>query len=243
VGQTLDVRQPGSSGTINGAIFSYSNLQPAGTGYIDPFLRVQETPTEQGYNTDGGFPFADKTPHLYQHSVLQSSLAVFVVNGVPYYKFMLDSNQSGTSFSQHSLSVDQLQIYTSNNPSQTTTTFKPDGTLAFDATTHLAYNLNIGGLTSNSVLTKATGSGIADLYAYIPVSDFVTTDKYVILYFFSGDKFPSTGGFEEWVAFERSAPSVPDRSSTLTLGLIAFAGLIVLRRLLLYSRRKQSQPP
>ena len=225
-GQTLDVRQPGSSGTINGAIFSYSALQPAGTGYIDPFLRVQEKPTEQGYNTNGGFPFDDKSPHLYQHSVLQSSLAVFVINGVSYYKFMLDSNQSGTTFSQHSLSLDQLQIYTTNNPSQTTTTFKPDGTLAFDSSTHLAYNLNIGGLTSNSVLTKATGSGIADLYAYIPVSDFVKTDKYVILYFFSGTKFSSTGGFEEWVAFETS---VPDRSSTLLLGSIGFVAVVLLR--------------
>jgi hypothetical protein len=241
-GQTVDVRPAGSSGTINGAVFTQTDQQPAGTGFIDPFLRVQEKPTEQGYNTDGGFPFDDKHPHNYQHSILQSSLAVFVMNGISYYKFMLDSNQSGTSYSQHSLSVDQLQIYTSNNPSQTTQTFKPDGTLAFDATTHLAYNLNIGGLTSNSVLTTATGSGKADMYAYIPTSDFIATDKYVILYFFSGSKFPSSGGFEEWVAFTNltNRQSVPEGTSTFVLSFFALGALVGFR---LFVARKLSTPP
>jgi len=237
-GVTVDVTSPGSSGTINGATFSYSDLQPAGTGVIDPFLRVQHTPTEQGYNTDGGFPFDDKHPSNFQHSLLQSSLAIFTMNGVQYYKFMLDSNQSGVS--SHTLSLDQLQIYTSNSPAQTTTTFNPDGTLAFDATTHLAYNLNIGGATSNSVLTKATGSGIADMFAYIPVSDFFLSDKYVILYFFAGSKFAATGGFEEWTAFTNS---VPDQGSTLFLGSLGFGVLVLLRYCGRYSLKRQAKSP
>jgi hypothetical protein len=200
-------------------------LQPSGTGVFDPFLRVQHTPTEQGYNTDGGFPFNDKPPALYQHSLLQSSLAVFTINGMQYYKFILDSNQSGTS--AFTLSIDQLQIYTSNNPSQTTETFNPDGTLAFDASTHLAYNLNIGGLTTNSILANANGSGIADMYAYIPVSDFYQSDKYVILYFYAGSNFSSTGGFEEWSAAMKTVPtSVPEYSSTLLLGLLGIGPLV-----------------
>ena len=207
-------------------------------------MRVQEKPTEQGYNTDGGFPFNDKTPHLYQHSVQISSLAVFYVNGNPYYKFMLDSNQSGNSFSQHSLSLDQIQIYTTNNPSQTTTTFNPDGTLAFDSSTHLVYNLNVSGLTNNSVYAEATGSGIADLYMYIPVSDFAyATDRYVILYFFAGLDFASTGGFEEWTAFTISAPSVPDNASTLALGSVGFAGVLLLRWLVARPQKRRLKSP
>ena len=161
---------------------------------------------------------------------------------------MLDSNQSGPSFSQHTLALAQLQIYTGNDPSQTTT-----DPATFTAANHLVYNLNIGTTfdsppndqTGNTILTNATGSGIADLFAYIPVSDFkYATDKYVILYFFAGNTpFPTSGGFEEWVAFTKTATSVPDRSSTLGLGVIAFGGLLALRRLLLYSRRKQSQSP
>jgi len=240
----IDLRHSGSSATVNGALFTYANQQPAGTGFIDPFLRVQEKPTEEGYNTDGGFPFNDKTPHNYQHSVLISSLATFTINGVQYYKFMLDSNQAGASFSAHTLALTQLQIYTTNDPSQTTT-----DPATFTAANHLVYNLNVGTIFNsppnnanqgNTLLTYAIGSGIADMYAYIPVSDFIyATDKYMILYFFAGnDQFSSSGGFEEWVAFTKTAP---DSGSTLSLSVVAFGGLLALRRVRLYSRRKQHQ--
>jgi hypothetical protein len=216
-------------------------VQPSGTGVFDPFLRVQHTPTEQGYNTDGTpAPFDDKPPALYQHSLQQSTLASFVINGVEYYKFILDSNQSGTA--DHTLSIDQLQFYTSNNPAQTTTTFNPDGTLAFDASTKLAYNLNIAGLTSFSIYTKATGSGKADMYAYIPVNFFDQSAKYVILYFFAGTDFASTGGFEEWSAAlgPRAPHPAPDSGTTLFLALISFGGLLTLHRIVL--RRTGKKP-
>ena len=235
------MRQPGSSGTINGALFTHSDIQPTGTGVFDPFLRVQHTPTEQGYNTDGKpLPFDDKPPTNYTHSLEQSTLASFVINGVEYYKFMLDSNQSGTA--QHTLSVDQLQIYTTNNPSQTTTTFNPDGTLAFDATTKLAYNLNIGGLTTNSIYTNATGSGIGDMFAYIPVSSFDQTAQYIMLYFFAGSDFASTGGFEEWSAAigPRAPVATPENGATFLLGSIGFGLALVGHRVILRRARTRS---
>src|SRR5207302_7701502 len=108
-----------ATGSINGALFSATDQQPAGTGFIDPFLRVQASPTEQGYNTDGGFPFDDKNPHNFQHSLQLSSLATFNVEGTQYFKFMLDANQSGGS--NQTFTMTQLQFYTSNNPAQTTT--------------------------------------------------------------------------------------------------------------------------
>ena len=77
-------------------------------------------------------------------------------------------------------------------------------------------------------------SGIADLYTYSPVSDFsYITGKYVILYFFAGnDQYASTGGFEEWVAFTKSSPTVPDNSSGLLLGSNSLAGLLSFQYLL-----------
>jgi len=209
---------PPAQGTINGAIFAASDLQPAGTGVFDPFLRVEGSPTEQGYNTDGGFPFDDKPPSNFQHSLLLSSLTEFSISGVEYYKFTLDANKSGTS--NHEFSLDQLQIYTSNNGAQTTTTFNPDGTLPLG---HLAYNLNPGGGTSNYVLTTATGAGKADMYAFIPVSDFVPA-KYVTLYFESGAHIPTSGGFEQWSAATRVAP-VPEVTPVSVV--FGFVGLIV----------------
>src|SRR6266404_5773027 len=59
---------PDASGEIDGALFFATDQQPAGTGFIDPFIRVQDNGAgnfEQGYNTDGGFPFHDKNPHNF----------------------------------------------------------------------------------------------------------------------------------------------------------------------------------
>jgi hypothetical protein len=235
------LRPTGAKATINGALFTQTDQQPAGTGYIDPFLRIQQKTTEQGYNTDGGFPFDDKTPHNYQHDVLISSLKVFYVNGVAYYKFMLDSNQSGGStMVAHTLAITQLQIYTTNNPNQTTT-----DPATFAANNHLVYNLNIGttfnsppNTAGNTILTTALGSGIADMYAYIPVSDFIyATDKYLILYMFAGNgQYATSGGFEEWTAFVKRT-AVPDSGSTFGLGFAALAVIFCLHWFLVRRRR------
>src|SRR5947209_12342926 len=155
-----------SNGTINGALFYATDQQPAGTGFIDPFLRVQASPTEQGYNTDGGFPFDDKNPHNFQHSVLLSSLMQFNVSGTEYFKFMLDVNQTGGS--NHTFTMTQLQIYTANSGLLLPMSLNSDGTIALG---NLAYNMNSGGAT-NTVITTATGSGKYDAIVYIPVSLF-----------------------------------------------------------------------
>src|ERR1700719_1447890 len=163
-----------ATGSINGALFFASDQQPAGTGFIDPFLRVQASPTEQGYNTDGGFPFDDKNPHNFQHSLLLSSLMQFNVSGTEYFKFMLDANQSGAT--NHTFTMTQLQFYTANSGSLLPTSLNSDGTINLG---HLAYNMNPGGGTTNSVITTATGSGKFDAIVYVPVSLFNLSDKYV----------------------------------------------------------------
>jgi hypothetical protein len=56
----VDLTGSNDSGTINGAQFVFTTPQPTGTGVIQPFLRVENTPIEQGYNTSGGTPFDDK---------------------------------------------------------------------------------------------------------------------------------------------------------------------------------------
>jgi hypothetical protein len=214
----IDIEPAGSSGTINGALFFESDQQPAGTGFIQSFLRVQGHPAgpEQGYNTDGGFPFDDKNPHNFQHSIELSSLSQFNISGTEYFKFMLDANQSGGPHG--SFTLNQLQIYTSNDPAQTTTTFNADGTLPLG---HLAYNMNIGGGTDNSVITHSTGSGHFDAAVYIPVSAFNQSDRYVILYMQSNT---GTGGFEEWVAATGVNP-VPEVTPASVI--FGFLGLIV----------------
>ena len=214
---------PPASGSIGDALFFASDQQPAGTGFIDSFLRVQASPTEQGYNTDGGFPFNDKNPHNFQHSVLLSSLMQFNLNGTEYFKFMLDANQSGAT--NHTFTMTQLQFYTANSGSLLPTSLNSNGTINLGT---LAYNMNPGGGTTNSVITTATGSGKFDAIVYVPVSDFNLADKFVYLYF-AGQ---GNGGFEEWTAATGVNP-VPEASTFFPIiGLLAavFSTQFVRRR-------------
>jgi len=214
---------PTASGQIGDALFFATDQQPAGTGFIDSFLRVQASPTEQGYNTDGGFPFNDKNPHNFQHSVLLSSLMQFNLNGTEYFKFMLDANQ--TQGTNHTFTLTQLQFYTANSGSLLPTSLNSDGTINLG---HLAYNMNPGGGTTNSVITTATGSGKFDAIVYVPVSDFNLADKFVYLYF-AGQ---GNGGFEEWTAATGVNP-IPEASTFFPIiGLLAavFSTQFVRRR-------------
>src|ERR1041384_4336871 len=218
---------PDASGEIGDALFFATQQQPSGTGVIDPFLRIQEKGFEQGYNTDGGFPFDDKRPHNYQHSLLISDLIPVFLNGQPYLQFMLDSNQNGNNFTEHVLDMTALQIFTTNDPNQTTESFDSKGILQLNGT--LVYNMNVNG--SNSVLTTATGSGKADMFMYVPVSLVQTGELYLVLYSAFGNDIPTDGGFEEWVFVPGTAP-IPEAQTFFPVGglLAAVLSTRMLRR-------------
>src|SRR5260370_33834971 len=91
---------------------------------------------------------------------------------------MLDANQSGAT--NHTFTLTQLQFYTANSGSLLPTSLNSNGTINLGT---LAYNLNPGGGTTNSVITTATGSGAYDAIVYVPVNDFNLSNKYVYLYF------------------------------------------------------------
>ena len=61
---TIDLKPgAGSSGTVNGVLYEFDSTQPAGTGVLNSFLRIQKTPTEEGYNTSNpAFPFDEVPP-------------------------------------------------------------------------------------------------------------------------------------------------------------------------------------
>jgi hypothetical protein len=213
-----------ASGEIDGALFFATQQQPAGTGYIDPFLRIQEQGYEQGYNTDGGFPFDDKSPHNFQHSLLLSDLTATIYNGTAYLVFMLDSNSDGQSYTQHELDMVKLQIFTTNDPNQTTTTLNSTAILQLNGT--LVYNLG-----NNVVKMTALGSGKADMFMYIPVSLVQTGEQYLVLYSAFGNSIVNNGGFEEWVFIPGTAP-IPEMGTFFpVIGLlVAVLSTRVLRR-------------
>lgn len=209
------------------AIFQFTQPQPTGTGYIDPFLRVQASPTEQGYNTSGGTPFDDKGgpwTHDIKFSDLQSTLVT--VNGTSYFKIMVDLNEPNGSKS--TISLENIQFYTSATGSQTTTNISSLGTLR--------YSLDTAG-GDNTVLFDAArnnGSGSGDAFLYIPASAFAGTNAndYVYMYVNFGNADVTTaGGFEEFTLVRNLAP-VPEMSALFPiLGLmVAVGSTSILRR-------------
>jgi hypothetical protein len=215
------------SGTVNNALFYFSSKQPTGTGVIDPFLRVQADPSEQGYNTSGGTVFDDKAgpwTHDIQFSDLQTTQVT--VNGAAYYQILLDVDEPGGSKSL--ISLDSLQFYTSSTGSKTTTDLSQLGTLRW----------SLDGSEDSYVMLDASrnsGSGSGDMYAYVPASAFngVSSSDFIYMYCRFGDQAAADGttegGFEEW---SLAASPVPEVSGLIPiLGLIAVVGLSgVLRR-------------
>ena len=78
----------------NFAIFGEVSPQPTGTGYIDPFLRLQARNQEQGYNTSAPFHLDQKKPDNFTHDLLLSKVPLKTINGVQYREFFLDINES-----------------------------------------------------------------------------------------------------------------------------------------------------
>src|SRR3954466_2090173 len=111
---TLDLAttSPQSDGTA--ALFYRTDLQPTGTGVIQPFVRIQAKPTESGYNTDGVIEFDTKdNPGNWTHSITLSQIPVVTINGIQYREFLLDINES-TSQQNRFLSMNEFEVYTSN---------------------------------------------------------------------------------------------------------------------------------
>src|SRR5437660_5035042 len=146
----VDLTGSNDSGTINGAQFVFTTPQPTGTGVIQPFLRLENSPVEQGYNTSGGTPFEDKAgPWTHDLSFGNLQNTQVTLGGVSYFKLLLDVNEP--SGSKSLISLDQLHFYTSNLGGQTTTNVASLGTLRYtfvsgesvisDASIHLGSGL------------------------------------------------------------------------------------------------------
>ncbi|WP_292231552.1 SdrD B-like domain-containing protein, partial [Mesorhizobium sp.] len=211
--------------TINGAIFSSSDVATgAGTGLLDPFVRISQqgnNTSEQGYNTDASVKVLDDTTQggsQYVHAVNISDIPIQFINGVGYYRFDLDINESNTSTSQN-LSLDSLQIWQASvgNLSDYDPGAAPDqSTGAFPAgdNASLIYNMDAGGdkfVGLNGNLQPGSGN-TTDMSLLVPVSSFDPSKPYIYLYSAMGyqdgtyqgptesaqSTWTSESGFEEW---------------------------------------------
>ncbi len=220
----------GSSGTISGAIFRQGLTQPAGSGTLESFVRIDRAGTEFGYDTDAR-PYVDRvlrdggtsTNPLFSHALPLDDVPIVSIGGQAYLQFSLEVNQQ--SFNPL-LSLDEVQVSLSS--SSRLQGYTPDGTYGGRAT--LVYDM--GG--NNNTFVKLNGnlpSGIggSDMYLDVPLAKIPDTafsganralpfksDVFVYLYsHFGTQKLNGCGcgsandGFEEW-----AVPAHGDKSST-----------------------------
>jgi hypothetical protein len=206
-----------------GAIFYRADFQSAGTGFIDPFVRLQHdngpsnnnhSPKgeQQGYNTSGRPVQYDELTDLnYTRNLTFSDVPTVFIGSVPYKQFLLDINEPNGG-GQNLLSLDMVNIYTSTTGSQTGLESSLGvlrwslGAFLDDNVVTLDYDLN-------------SGSGQGDMQMYVPLSNFagVAGSDFLYLYSYFGHYMPSdfqTGdGFEEWTVL------IPAPASLAVFGL------------------------
>ena len=175
---------------------SNTTFGSAGTGTFNSFVRVQASPDEQGYNTDGTLEFDTKSG-TWTHSILVSEIPVVSVGGQLYWELFADINDGNNT---PLISLNDVEVWFTDDPELTGYPFA-----AADA--ELIYDFD-GEIRINDV---NQGSGRGDLRFRIPLTgitipddcDYANTDceVYFVLYNqwgTTGGAYISDGGFEEW---------------------------------------------
>ncbi|MGQ7829759.1 SdrD B-like domain-containing protein, partial [Altererythrobacter sp. Z27] len=224
----------GDEAEINGALFFASQPDStSGTGVIQAFVRVQATGDEEGYNTDGVLVYDENSSDSFTHSLLLNEVPIVIIDGVEYYEFRLDINQTN---SNPLLSLNELKLYSTSDPNIT-------GEIgSFSSPATLVYDLDDADLdgaddTDNTILldySNEAGSGRSDMFFYVAVAEFNGANPattYVVLYsefgttgtldasdggdfIVGGDaaylwgNYTSNDGFEEW-SVSKAATGAP----------------------------------
>lgn len=213
----LDLGTDGS-GSINGALFTVDSTHPAGTGVIDPFLTVQNSPWEQGYNSNTQ-NFDTKRVPQWNHEITLGDLRTTTINNIAYFGFIVDVNEPNGG-GRNTISLDGLRLFISPTLQHSTSV---DGNGFFNGSLGtLVYDLG-----ANQVLydDQHSGSGTADIGIWIPASLFAghSPSEYVYMYQRWGntDGNSTEGGFEETFRAAGAVP-IPELSTFFPLiGLLA----------------------
>ena len=181
---------------IGGILYDASDIN-AGTGNYDSFLRIQNTGTETGFNTDNPVAQLDDKTGNFTHSLLIANLDTVTVNGVDYYQIRLDLNETNSKTGPN-ISLDQLQLFTGTTSANT---FSDLSGL------NLIYDLQTDNGGPLALVDHNTGSGTDDYFFDIPVSMVPAGATYLTLY---GDFSGADGGFEEFRALSTAFVPQPE---------------------------------
>lgn len=215
-------------GSIGNAVFVRADNRSAGTGVIQSFVRLQNTPNEQGYNTSGRpVQFDENTSPQFTRNLTFGQVPTVIgngqfglANGVAYKEFLCDINQTNAN---PLLSLNRVRIHLDSQGSLTNLNNFTSTSTIYDMGTTNDVQLNY---------TLNTGSGQGDFAMYIPVSAFgaATNSTFVYLYSQFGltQGFECNDGFEEWSVQSAQSLVVPLPASFWAGGAM-LAGLVGLR--------------
>ena len=156
--------------------------------------------------------------------MLVSALSTISYQGVDYYEFDLDANQSGND----PISLTTFKVFvTSGAP------FTDENDLINLVNTGTpAFDLNGAGAVRVDI-TSNKGSGQGDMFILVPKIDIGDSGNLYLFAGFSADAagggFPSDDGFEEWSA-ATGPRTIPDGGVTIALLGSALVGMHLLRR-------------
>lgn len=206
------------SGTVGGAIFETNADHPTGTGVYNPFLTVQNKDWEQGYNSGSNNNFDTKRVPVWNHEIKFSDLQATTINGVQYFGFSVDINESNST---PLISLDAFKIWTSATVQTSTTT---DGNGFFNGSLGtLRYDLGDNQVLYND---QNTGSGGGDINIFVPISLFAGANANDFIYVYQrwGNTDSTDGGFEE-TSLIRGFTPIPEMSALFPIvGLLVAVG-------------------
>jgi uncharacterized repeat protein (TIGR01451 family) len=191
-------------------IGSSADNQASGTGLFDPFVRLQGSPTEKGYNTDGAVQFDTKSGN-WTHAIKVNAIPIVDCDGDgsgtdTCWELFADINESNNA---KRISLNEVEIWFTTDP---TLVGYVDPT-GFSGTTQV-YDFS-GDILINDV---NQGSGRGDLRYLVPTTGTWDANTYFVLYSewgttpssetadFGTGGWESDGGFEEWKV--RKTPNV-----------------------------------
>ncbi|MHB2170009.1 DUF7507 domain-containing protein [Alsobacter sp. R-9] len=195
------------SQTINGAIFETVNDGvPSGSGVFSPFLSIEETGKnkdgfEQGFNTDASPLPLDDTRDSFTQAIQLGGLTKVTIGTTDYFAFKLDANEPNSATGL--VSLQSFKIYTAD-----TGTIDDLPTLQMQ---NLVYNMDTSTVDNrvdlNAGADAPAGSGKADLFVYVPESNFAGLSDTAYVYLYSsfgtvdGQGYSADAGYEEWAGF------------------------------------------